>query len=238
MSLLLFSNSTMPGAPYLAWTRLWLDPFLEGPGEILFLPYAAVDISYDEYTARVNRGLDTDRMVGIHTIADKPEAIARATYIVVGGGNTFSLLYRCQEEELLGPIREAVAAGADYAGWSAGANLACPTIKTTNDMPVDAPKGLDALGLIPFQINPHFVVEDAQNHAGESRVQRINEFLIRNPDLSVLGMPEGSLLSVERSGYTLAGIGATWFQHGKEPVHLPPGDCIPSPKGLGRESVE
>lgn len=236
MSLLLFSNSTMAGAPYLAWTRPWLDPFLEGAENIVFIPYAAVDITYDEYTARVNAGLGTDRVVGIHTIAAKPRAIANAGCIVVGGGNTFSLLCRCQEQGLLDPIRAAVGAGAKYVGWSAGANLACPTIKTTNDMPIEAPAGLDALGLIPFQINPHFISEAPIAHAGESRVQRIKEFMIRNPELPVLGMPEGSLLSVESEQYRLDGIATTWFQHGEEATRL--GGCIPSPKQLGRASVE
>lgn len=216
MPLLLFSNSTMAGEPYLAWTRPWLDPFLKSVETIVFVPYAAVDITYDEYTARVNKGLDTKRVVGIHTIADKAGAIANADCVMVGGGNTFSLLCRCQEEELLDPIRRAVASGAKYVGWSAGANLACPTIKTTNDMPIEAPAGLDALGLIPFQINPHFIAEAAQNHAGESRVQRIKEFLIRNPELPVLGMREGSLISVEAGIYTLEGIDATWFRQGQE----------------------
>lgn len=236
MSLLLFSNSTMAGEPYLAWTRPWLAPFLEGVENIVFIPYAAVDITYDEYTARVNKGLDTDRAVGIHTVADKPAAIANADCIVVGGGNTFSLLCRCQEEGLLEAIRASVAAGAKYAGWSAGANLACPTIKTTNDMPIEAPTGLAALGLIPFQINPHFIAEAPQGHAGESRVQRIKEFLIRNPELPVLGMPEGSLLRVEGGKYLLNGVETTWFQSGEEATH--PGDRIPSPKGLDRASVE
>lgn len=216
MPLLLFSNSTMPGEPYLAWTRPWLDPFLKSAERIVFIPYAAVDITYDEYTARVNQGLGTERVVGIHTIADKPAAIAKADCIIVGGGNTFSLLCRCQDEKLLDPLRVAVSAGTKYVGWSAGANLACPTIKTTNDMPIEAPKGLDALGLVPFQINPHFIGGTVQGHAGESRVQRIKEFLIRNPELPVLGMPEGSLLSVEGEEITLAGGESSWFKYGHE----------------------
>jgi dipeptidase E len=228
MSLLLFSNSTMAGEPYLAWTRPWLDPFLEGVESIVFIPYAAVDISYDDYTARVNSGLGMERIVGIHTAPEKAAAISNADCIVVGGGNTFSLLCRCQEEGLLDAIRAAVAAGAKYVGWSAGANLACPTIKTTNDMPIETPRGLEALGLLPFQINPHFIAKAPQGHAGESRVQRINEFMIRNPELPVLGMPEGSLLSVESGQYRLNGIAATWFQLGEEAKLL--GDCIPSPR--------
>lgn len=223
MSLLLFSNSTMCGAPCLAWTRPWFDSFIAKASRIVFIPYAAVDITYDEYTARVNRGLDTTGITGIHAVEDKRAAITNADCIVVGGGNTFSLLCRCQEEGILPCIRAAVEKGTKYAGWSAGANLACPSIKTTNDMPIEAPAGLGALGLIPFQINPHFVAEPAQNHAGESRIQRINEFLIRNPELPVLGMPEGTLLSVEEGRYTLAGIGATWFNFGKKAVHIPPG---------------
>ena len=228
MPLLLFSNSTMAGEPYLAWTRPWLDPFLEGVQNIVFIPYAAVDITYDDYTTRVNKGLNTERIIGIHTVTDKAAAIANADCIVVGGGNTFSLLCRCQEEGLLAPIRAAVTSGIKYVGWSAGANLACPTMKTTNDMPIEAPTGLEALGLIPFQINPHFIAEAPQGHAGESRVQRIKEFMIRNPELPVLGMPEGSLLSVESGEYRLDGIATTWFQYGEEAKPL--GDCIPSPR--------
>ena len=228
MPLLLFSNSTMAGEPYLAWTRPWLDPFLEGVQNIVFIPYATVDITYDDYTTRVNKGLNTECIVGLHTVPDKAATIANADCIVVGGGNTFSLLCRCQEEGLLAPIRAAVTSGIKYVGWSAGANLACPTIKTTNDMPIEAPTGLAALGLIPFQINPHFIAEAPQGHAGESRVQRIKEFLIRNPELPVLGMPEGSLLRVEGSHYALVGKETTWFQHGEEATLL--GDCIPSPQ--------
>lgn len=223
MSLLLFSNSSMPGAPWLRWTRPWLDPFLAHAAPILFVPYAAVDITWDDYTARVNRGLEMDRIVGIHTIEDKAAAIAEAGCILVGGGNTFCLLHECQRAAILEPIRQAVARGAKYAGWSAGANLACPTIKTTNDMPIVAPEGFDALGLIPFQINPHFISGKPEGHGGESREQRIAEFLIRNPELPVLGMPEGSLLIVENEAYTLAGHGATWFRHGHVPIHCPPG---------------
>lgn len=230
MSLLLFSNSTMPGATYLAWTRPWLDLFLAGVEDVVFIPYAAVDSTYDDYTARVNQGLGTDRVAGIHHIGDKHAAIARAGCIVVGGGNTFSLLCRCQELGLLDPIRDAVKTGAKYVGWSAGANLACPTIKTTNDMPIEAPAGLDALGLIPFQINPHFIAEAPAAHAGESRVQRIKEFLIRNPELPVLGMPEGSLLRVEGGEYTLNGVEAIWFQHAREARPLSQGPLeLPSP---------
>jgi len=223
MSLLLFSNSTMAGAPYLAWTRPWLDPFLAHGDPVVFIPYAAVDITWDDYTARVNQGLETDRIVGIHTIDNKAAAIAEAGCILVGGGNTFCLLHECQRERLLEPIRRAVARGAKYAGWSAGANLACPTIKTTNDMPIVAPDGFDALGLVPFQINPHFIAGKPDGHAGESREQRIAEFLIRNPELQVLGMPEGSLVTVEGDKFTLAGHGATWFKHGHQPILCPPG---------------
>lgn len=223
MSLLLFSNSTMAGAPYLRWTRPWLDPFLAHADPILFVPYAAVDITWDEYTARVNQGLEINRIVGMHMIEDKAAAIAEAGCILVGGGNTFCLLHECQRAGILEPIRRAVEKGANYAGWSAGANLACPTIKTTNDMPIVAPEGFDALGLIPFQINPHFIAGKPEGHAGESREQRLAEFLLRNPELPVLGMPEGSLLIVEDGNITLAGAAATWFSHGHNPVHCPPG---------------
>lgn len=224
MHLMLLSNSTMYGEPYLAWALPHLRSFLAGLDEALFIPYAAVDIPCDEYTARVSAALPEVSVTGIHTCDDKHDAITRAQAIIVGGGNTFSLLCRCQEEGLLPPIRDAVNRGARYAGWSAGANLACPTIMTTNDMPIETPHGFDALGLVPFQINPHFTSRTIPGHGGESRARRITEYLHRNPKSTVIGLPEGTLLKVRADSTTLQGTGdAILFQHNHEPRPLLPG---------------
>ena len=120
--------------------------------------------------------------------------------------------------------RTAVAQGARYAGWSAGANLACPTIKTTNDMPIEATDGLDALGLVPFQINPHFTDQTIAGHGGESRSQRLHEFTVRNPQVPVLALPEGMLVEVDGETQTLRGHGtARRFLSGADPTDLAPG---------------
>lgn len=224
MRLLLFSNSTMPGEPYLSWTLPYLRAHLEGIDEVLFAPFAGVGIHHDDYTARVAAALPDKKVVGLHAQPNMAAAIARAQGVLVGGGNTFCLLQRCQAEGLLPALADAAARGIPFAGWSAGANLACPTIKTTNDMPIVAPQGLDALGLVPFQINPHFTDQSIPGHGGESRAQRLQEYLVQNPDVPVLGLPEGML--VERAGeeITLRGTGvAYWFSAGAAPVQMPPG---------------
>jgi dipeptidase E len=216
-NLLLLSNSTLPGEPYLRWAKPHIEDRLRGIDEALFIPYAAVDIGYETYTAMVTEGLSGSETAirSIHTIEDKDGALARARCIIVGGGNSFSLLAACQREGLLAPIRASVRNGARYIGWSAGSNLACPTIKTTNDMPIEAPEGLAALGLVPFQINPHYTAATVEGHGGESRDQRLKEFVIRNPSLPVLGLPEGMLVSVVGDETTLVGEGAAlWFREG------------------------
>ncbi|MBX3179795.1 MAG: dipeptidase PepE [Candidatus Hydrogenedentes bacterium] len=224
MRLLLLSNSTMPGEPWLGWARPHLDRFLADAGEILFLPFAAADFSYDEYTARLAGALPDRRVVGAHTLADPAASLARARALVAGGGNTFCLLRRCQDLGLLGPMRAAVEAGARFAGWSAGANLACPTIKTTNDMPIVETAGLDALGLVPFQINPHFTEATIPGHGGESRAQRLREFVQQNPGCPVLALPEGMFVEVDGQQRRLGGAGeALWFTSDEPPRSLQPG---------------
>ncbi len=220
---LLLSNSTMAGEPYLAWARASIVERLDGVAEALFIPYAAVDISYDEYTQRVANGLaPTGTTIrGIHTVEDKGAALQDAQCIIVGGGNTFSLLAACQRESLRQSIWVAMRKGATYIGWSAGANLACPTIKTTNDMPIESVADFRGLGLIPFQLNPHYTSATVAGHGGESRDQRLRECVLRNPDLPVLGLPEGMYLDVDSGVTSLGGAGeACWFRAGgvTEPI--------------------
>jgi dipeptidase E len=144
--------------------------------------------------------------------------------VVVGGGNTFQLLAALHRDGLVLAIRDAVTTGTPYIGWSAGANVACPTIRTTNDMPIVEPPTFDALGLVPFQINPHFTVARVPNHGGETRTERLLEFTTANPDSDVLALPEGTMIEVDPTGTTLIGPHpALLFRGGREPLEIPPG---------------
>ncbi len=229
MQLLLLSNSTLPGQAYLGWPQTYLHSFLEHVTEAVFIPFAGITITYNDYTAAVAKALQPMgvSIKGVHSYADKQQAIAEASCIIVGGGNTFQLLKILQDENLLTPVQTAVQAGAKYLGWSAGANLACPTIKTTNDMPVVAPASFDALQLINYQINPHFTHATLPNHGGETREMRIKEYLTVNPSSSVIGLPEGMLLHIDNSTTYLKGRGEAWlFKHAQPVQSLLPGELL------------
>jgi dipeptidase E len=160
----------------------------------------------------------------LHRSADPAAALAAAEVVVVGGGNTFRLLHEVQRRGLLAPLRARIAAGASYLGWSAGANLACPTIRTTNDMPIVATEGLGALGLVPFQINPHYLEVRAEGFHGETREQRLAELLALDPTVTVVGLREGSALRVTAQRVELWGPHpARLFRAGAAPRELPPG---------------
>ncbi len=198
--LLLISNSTNYGEKYLEYTKPNIKKFLgETVKEVLFVPYAGVVMTYDEYTQKVaavfnELGYDVR---SVHQYDDPVEAVNKAEAIVVGGGNTFHLVHKLHETGLMTAIREKAENGTPYIGWSAGSNVACPTLKTTNDMPIVAPESFDAMGLIPFQINPHYTDAIIPNHNGESREDRIREFLVANPDMMVVGLKEGAMLQIE-----------------------------------------
>ncbi len=218
----------MKGQPYLQWPLPYLQKFLANIDEILFIPYAGVTISYDEYTAAVAGALAATHttVTGIHTLADKPAALHQAQAIAVGGGNTFHLLATLQQENLLAPVRAAVAGGTPYAGWSAGANVACPTLMTTNDMPIAQPADFKALNLIDFQINAHYTTKTIPGHGGESRDMRIRELLTLNPEMKVVGLPEGNLLALQDDQWYLRGIATEptlLFTAGKAPLALATG---------------
>lgn len=228
MKLLLFSNSTNAGEEYFTYPLPHIKEFLSGlPVEkIVFVPFAAVTFSYDDYEEKVNAKLATIGLhaKGIHRFNDRANAIASADVIMVGGGNTFHLLKECYQYNILQPIREAVKKRTPYIGWSAGSNLACPTICTTNDMPIVQPPSFEALGLIPFQINPHYLDANPDGHAGETREQRIMEFLAANPSKTVVGLREGCWLTVEGSRIVLNGAkSARIFKYKHEPVEHPVG---------------
>ncbi len=218
------SNSTNAGEEYLAYGIEEIRHFLGGNKvTALFIPYAAVTFSWDEYETKVRKkfreaGHD---VVSLHHAGDEAAAVREAEAIVVGGGNTWHLLTVLQKKGLMPLIRERVQAGVPYIGWSAGSNLACPTIRTTNDMPIIQPLDFNALDLIPFQINPHYLDANPQGHAGETREMRIREFLKIDPDIYVAGLREGTMLRVEDKKMSLIGNRSLrLFRSGMKPVEL------------------
>ena len=216
MELLLLSSSRTP-AGYLTDYLVDIKPFTADVTRAVFVPFAAVSLSWDEYAQRVEDALGFP----LYPINE----LANADLIIVGGGNTFQLLKECRERGLLKMIQEKVKTGTRYLGWSAGANLACPTIKTTNDMPVVDPGGLDALGLVRFQINPHYLSVALPGHHGETRDDRLAEFARVNPELPVIALPEGSWLRVSGATMELRGAHPATLFHGAKPAaRIPPGE--------------
>ncbi len=230
MRLLLLSNSQTEGMGYLEHAMGSLREFLgESPGEALFVPYAAVTKTYHDYVAQVQvafRALGIG-VKGLHSEADPVAAVRNAAVIVVGGGNTWKLLREVRTLGLLSLIRDRVMAGTPYIGWSAGSNLACPTIMTTNDMPICDPGGFDALGLIPFQINPHYLHGNPPGFKGETREERIREFGVLQPRIRVAGLREGTGLRIENASARLVGSGqCRVFRNGEEPREFRAGDDL------------
>ena len=219
MDLLLLSNSRTADGQYLPHAVEPLRAVLNGRRRAAFIPFAGVTVAWDEYLEKVRAALaplDLE-IASVHTAADPVAMVKSADIILVGGGNTFQLLKLCREKSLLDAIRQRVREDAVYMGWSAGANLACPTICTTNDMPIVDPHGFDALNLVSFQINPHFTDALPTGHQGETRSQRIAEFLIAQPKVCVIGLPEGDWLHVTTNRILLRGPHpATVFRAGQE----------------------
>ena len=202
---------------------------LEGVSEVVFIPYAAVTYSYDEYEAKVQARFDEIgiKVRSIHHALNKRNFIRHAKAIVIGGGNTFALLKKMQEEDLLDMIFHRVKAGVPYIGWSAGSNVTCPTICTTNDMPIVQPESFRAIGLVSFQINPHYLDANPEGHAGETREQRINEYLEANRSRYVVGLREGCMLRINDEGIELIGSRSMRvFKKGRETFEVQPGENI------------
>jgi len=223
MELLLLSSSRTP-AGYLTDYLADIKAFSAGIRRALFVPYAAVSLPWEEYGAKVGEALrlTVELIQGL-------DDLEKAELIIVGGGNTFQLLRECRTRGVLESIRKTVREGkAKYLGWSAGANLACPTIKTTNDMPIVDPGGLEALGLVPFQINPHYLSVSVPGHHGETRDERLAEFARVNPALPVIALPEGAWLRVSDSTIELRGpYPAVLFAGEKPPRNHAPGNLPP-----------
>lgn len=221
--LLLLSNSTLPGESFFQWPEPYVKEFLgDGPKKILFFPFAGVTFSFDEYFSIVKKRMEEMgyEVTSAHQASNKQDALEYCDAIAVGGGNTFQLLNYLQDG-WVEFIQEHVNRGKPYIGWSAGSNVATPSIKTTNDMPIVQPKSFDALNLVQFQINPHYTEATVPNHGGETRPDRIREFLEVNPQMTVLGIPEGALIQVEGDQISYKGRGElVVFRKGEELIKL------------------
>ena len=219
--ILLASTSTVYEGTYLSYLQDELIDFFTGIEEILFVPYARPSgITHDEYTQIAQQFFNRvgKRVVGLHTFADPKKAIRQAKAIFTGGGNTFVLVNQLYGLEVMDVLREAVENGTLYMGTSAGSNIAGQTMQTTNDMPIVYPPSFKTLGLVPFNINPHYLDPDPQSkHKGETRETRIKEFHVFN-DTPVIGLREGSWLRVEDEKVSLKGdLTARIFLKGQEP---------------------
>lgn len=225
----MISNSTNSGEEFLSFSLSEIKRVLQGVKELLFIPYAAVSISYDEYEQMVRERLCEINIDvrSIHHSSSALQEILRAEAICVGGGNTFALTATMQRLGLFEAIRERVMTGVPYIGWSAGSNIAAPTIGTTNDMPIIEVESLAAINLIPFQINPHYIDSSIEGHAGESREQRIEEYIEVNRDRWVVGLREGTMLSMESGLLELLGDKSMRvFRYGEQPREVTAGESL------------
>lgn len=222
--ILLISNSTLYGSGYLDHAEPEIRNFLGTVTGVLFIPFALYD--RDAYASQARQRFQKMQygLESIHEVADARKAVNSAEAVFIGGGNTFRLLKALYDSDVLSAIRRRVEDGMPYIGSSAGANVAGPTIKTTKDMPIVEPPSFDALGIVPFQISPHYLDPDPNStHMGETQEERIRQFLEEN-DTTVFGLREGAMLRIEKGATILKGSsGARIFRKGFNPVETLPG---------------
>jgi len=222
---LLASTSTMHGSTYLEYLLPELEKLFVVSEEIIFIPYARPSgISYDEYASIAAEAFEKigKQLLGIHTFENPVEAVQKAKGIFTGGGNSFVLVDELYKQNLIQPLQEAIRNGTPYLGTSAGSNIAGPSIKTSNDMPIVYPPSFDTLGIVPFNINPHYLDPDPNSkHKGETREVRIQEFHQLNA-IPVVGLREGSWLRVQNNQVNLEGEGLTAriFEQDKTPYEI------------------
>lgn len=236
--LLLISNSTNPGEEYLEWPKQYISQFLKKTtvSKILFIPFAGVNLtrdgvnpSYEIYTAKVKKVFENIgyTVYSIVNEKDPVKAVEDAECIMIGGGNTFFLVYMLYKWKIMEAIRLKILSGTPYIGWSAGSNVACPSLRTTNDMPIVEPESFNTLNVIPFQINPHYLDDHFTNHGGETREQRIMEFLAVNPLIKIVGLRERTAILVEGENVELVGSRPMrYFEFAQEPKEFEPGDDL------------
>jgi dipeptidase E len=229
-NLLLVSNSTLHGSKYLDHCIDEIKNILGQRKTILFIPYARPSgMTHDEYTKVAKNRFEKIgvSLTGIHQKSNPKSAVKEAEAIFIGGGNTFVLLKELYTQDIIKDIREKISKGMPYIGTSAGSNVACKSIKTTNDMPIVYPPSFDALNLVSFNINPHYLDPDPNSkHMGETRETRINEFHFYNKDY-VVGLREGTMLRIIDDEITLKGsTGARVFKNNEEPKEFKPGEKL------------
>ncbi|MBV8327705.1 dipeptidase PepE [Chryseobacterium sp.] len=230
MNIILASTSTLFGGEYLDYLRDELISLYAGIDEIVFIPFARPGgISHDEYTAKARSFFETINITvkGLHEFENKAEALNQAKGYFTGGGNTFLLVKTLHETGLMSVLKENAASGKPYLGCSAGSNIGGQNMKTTNDMPIVYPPSFECMGLVPFNINPHYLDPNPDlKHNGETRETRIQEFLTQN-DIKVVGLREGNW--IRRSGDRIRVEGSELtriFEKGKEPYEIEPGTVL------------
>lgn len=220
--LLLLSSSRVGDTAYLEHAKSMISEHLDTVDEVVFIPYAGVSVNYDDYTTMVADALaDINvKVVGIHSFTDPVAAINNAKAILVGGGNTFHLLHQLYENNLITAIHNKVNQGTPYIGWSAGSNIAGMSIRTTNDMPIIQPQSFDALNLVPVQLNPHYTDFNPPDHNGETREQRLTEFMVLNPESHIVGIVEGTALKLKDNKLGLVGpdVGYVFLNRNKQVI--------------------
>ena len=225
-NLIIASTSTLHGGNYLEYLLPVLEYHFSKISTLLFIPYAQPGgISYDDYTNTVKKAFATIsiNVKGIHEYKNPNEALENAEGIFTGGGNTFLLVTKLYENNVIQTLKKVVENGTPYLGSSAGSNITGLTMQTTNYMPIIYPPSFDTLGFLPFNLNPHYLDPDMQSkHMGETRETRIKEFHTLNSS-PVLGLREGSWLEVSDKKIILKGnITARWFRQSKKPIELEP----------------
>jgi dipeptidase E len=228
-NLLLLSNSRMPGRGYLEHAIDAIAETLGNAQNIVLIPFASVTIVWDSTAKNVRTALEPlgKKITAIHHFKDPIVALKEADAIMVNGGNTFNLLHHLRRKELIAPLRNEILKGKPYVGWSAGSGICAPTIRTTNDMPIIDPGGMDALGVIDFQLNAHYTNAVPEGWMGETRDQRLAEFCHVNPAMPVFCLPEGDWLRVRDEEITLHGAyPGKWMKAGNEPLEMIPGQAI------------
>ena len=230
MNIILASTSTLFGGNYLEYLTKEITELFYGIDEIIFIPFARPGgISHDDYTQKAREFFATIniKVKGLHEFEDQKEALNQAKGFFTGGGNTFLLVKELHEKNLMQLLKENIEQGKSYLGCSAGSNIGGLNMKTTNDMPIVYPPSFDTMGLVPFNLNPHYLDPNPElKHNGETRETRIKEFLTQNK-IKVVGLREGNWIRKIGDQITVEGIELTRIvENGKEPYEIEPGTAL------------